>query len=89
VIAAFLILTVICAALIGLCLRLLGQLEAQAKEHALERGGLLQRIQAPERAVIDHSRRDEPKQRYRPVALDDDDAMAEAHGEEVSDDGDS
>lgn len=89
---AFLILALICAALIGLCMMLLGQLDAQARSFAHERGALLQRIQAPERAAAAHGRTEDPeRRRYVPVALDDDAAMARAHGEEddeeVSDDG--
>jgi hypothetical protein len=90
VIVAFLILAAICAALIGLCLRLLGQLDTQAKEHALERGALLQRIQAPERAVAAFAPRREHVP-ARPVVLDDDAAMAEALGDplELEDDDDA
>lgn len=56
-----------------------------------ERGRLLQRIQAPERAVAVHARREEvepERRRYVPVSIDDDGAMARARGEEegVSDD---
>ena len=91
-IVAFLVLAAICAALIGLCLRLLGQLDDQAKEHALERGALLQRIQAPERAVAAQHHREDPETERRPftpISLEDDDAMARARGEEVEGDDDA
>jgi hypothetical protein len=55
-----------------------------------ERAELIQRIQAPERAVVAHDRGpdEEPPRRFKPVSLDDDDAMARAHGEEVEVDDD-
>lgn len=78
---AFLILALICVALIGLCMRLLGQLDTQAKGYARERGTLLQRIQAPDAAVEEHTRAEAPpKERRRAVVvpLDDDQAMNDA-----------
>ncbi len=57
------------------------------KEWALERGALLQRIQAPEIAVREFSERPERK-KVRPVPIDDDKAYAEAQERRMSGDAD-
>ncbi|HZN10474.1 MAG TPA: hypothetical protein VFC61_02285 [Blastocatellia bacterium] len=68
---------------------LLRQGAIREKEWALERGALLQRIQAPEAAVAEHAGRDRPRKPARVIALNDDAAMlkarrrrAEARGED-------
>jgi hypothetical protein len=50
------------------------------REHRAEVRELMQRIQAPERAIAAQARREDPAPRHRvkPIALDDDAAMIEA-----------
>lgn len=69
-------LSIICLALVGALVYAVRQAATDRKEWALERGALLQRIQAPERAVIEQA--GVPEREPLPYIPLDDDAAFEA-----------
>lgn len=76
-------LTLVCVLLVGLVVLLVIDRRVERREWAVERGDLLQRIQAPEAAVIAHQvdRLPEPVQ---PLPFDDDESF-HATREELAD----
>lgn len=56
---------------------LLNRMAAERTAWRGEREDLLQRIQAPEQAVIEHAARKRPKRRARTIAANDDEAFKE------------
>ena len=66
------------AALAIVCLALAGTLIYVLRQNARERADLLQRIQAPELAVVEHAERDRTPRPAKVIPLGDDEGMIQA-----------